>query len=404
MPDFAYTAIDHLGRRFEGTASAADENTLAQLLRGQERYLVEARRSDDVVDLAQIRILERVTRRDVIFFTSQLATIISTGVNMVEGLADIEDQVTKAPMRRVVLALRRDIESGKSLSTAIERHPSVFGDLYVNIVRAGEATGKLDRVLEDLVVQLEWQEALAARIREVSTYPVLVIGLLVVVSAVLVGFTIPRFQQVYSRLAVQVEMPLPTLVIMGVTSFIRTNWLVLIIAGIAAFMFIRLQAESPTGSVTLARFVLKIPVVGELVRKIALARFAHYFGTLHEAGLEVTPSMTIVERLIGNAYISQQFRRATQRVIAGESLSRALKTVGQFPPVVIQMVALGERTGQMTKALENVRRYYDREVDRTVTRSLTLFGPIMLLMLAGVFVTMALAFYLPLFQLMRAVR
>lgn len=140
------------------------------------------------------------------------------------------------------------------------------------------------------------------------------------------------------------------------------------------------------------------------MRKVALSRFAHFFGTLHEAGLEVAPSLALMEKLIGNAYLSQQFRRAVDRVMTGDSLSRALQRVGEFPPVVINMIALGERSGRMAKSLADVRRYFDREVDRTVKQALTLFGPIMLVVLAGVFVIMALAFYLPLFGLLRGIR
>jgi type IV pilus assembly protein PilC len=156
--------------------------------------------------------------------------------------------------------------------------------------------------------------------------------------------------------------------------------------------------------VTFARWMLRVPLLGELLRKIALSRFAHYFGTLHQAGLEVAPSLTLMERLIGNPFLAQRFRRAVDRVLAGEPLSRALTAVGQFSPIVIQMIAVGERTGQMSKSLENVRQYYDREVDQTVDRALTLFGPIMLLVLASVFVLMAVAYYLPLFGLMKVIK
>jgi type IV pilus assembly protein PilC len=153
----------------------------------------------------------------------------------------------------------------------------------------------------------------------------------------------------------------------------------------------------------MARATLRIPVIGDSVRKMAFSRFAHYFGTLHEAGLEVVPTLTLMERVIGNAYLSHRFHFAVNRVIAGESLSRALASVGEFPPVVIQMLSLGEKTGEMAKSLEQVRQYYDREVDASVKRALTMFGPIALIGLASIFVLIAVAFYLPLFNLARAI-
>ena len=405
MPDFAYVAVGASGQRFEGTATAANEDALAKMLRGREQYLVEANvAGSDEIDLSEIRILERITRRDVIFFTTQLSTIVATGVNLVEGLVDVEAQSTKHAMKKVIADMRRDIESGASLSGALQRHPAAFDELYVAIVRSGEATGHVDRALDDLIIQLEWQDRLAQRIREATTYPLMIVGLLVVLLSVLVGFTIPRFTQIYQRVNVNLKMPLPTRIVQTVATGIASNWYVIVAVIVIGYMWYQLRIQTADGKVWAARTTLRIPVVGEAVRKVAFARFAHYFGTLHESGLEVAPSLTLMEHVLGNAYLAQRFRLAVNRVMAGEPLSRALAAVGEFPPLVIQMLALGEKTGQMSKALEQVRKYYDREVDQSVTRALTLFGPIALLALASVFVLIAVAFYLPLFNLARAVR
>lgn len=404
MPNFSYVCVDDAGAELTGMAAADSEDQLAELLRRQGQYLVRTTTASERPALSDIRILEWINRRDIIFFTQQMATVMATGIGIVEGLADIEEQLRKQAMKRVVAAIRRDIESGESLSSALQKHPKVFSELYVNIVRSGEATGKTERALEDLAKQLEWQEELIGRIREVTTYPAIVILMLGVLSIVLVTFTIPRFLAVYERLNAQIELPLPTRMVMAVSEIIRTWWPVILTAFMTAIVSVKLYSQSPDGGVRLARVVMRIPIVGELVRKIALSRFAHYFASLHESGLEVAPSLALIERLIGNAYLSRQFGRAVQRVLSGESLSRALKSVGDFPPVVIQMIALGERSGRMGKALDDVRRYFDAEVDRTIKRSLTLFGPIMLIVLAGTFVMMALAFYLPLFQMLRGIR
>lgn len=404
MPNFSYVCVDDSGVELKGVAPAENEDQLAELLRRQGQYLVRSSAASDARALSEVRILEWINRRDVIFFTQQLATVMATGIGIVEGLEDIETQLRKPAMKRVVAALRRDIESGESLSAALAKHPKAFSELYVNIVRSGEATGHTERALNDLVKQLEWQEELVGRIREVTTYPAIVILMLTVLSIVLVTFTIPRFLTVYERLNTQIELPLPTRIVMTVSDVIRTWWPVLVTGLLTLLVSLKLYSQTPEGSVKTARFIMRIPIVGELIRKIALSRFAHYFASLHESGLEVAPSLSLIERLIGNAYLSRQFGRAVQRVLAGESLSRALRSVGEFPAVVIQMIALGERSGRMSKALEDVRRYYDGEVDRTIKRSLTLFGPIMLVVLAGTFVLMALAFYLPLFQMLRGIR
>jgi len=403
MPEFAYVSVGPDGQRSRGTAVAASEDALAEQLRRQDQYLVEAARADARIDLASVRVFDRVTRRDVIFFTSQLSTVISAGVSLVDGLQDIEAQAVKAPMKTIVADIRRGVERGLSLSSAMERHRSAFDELYVGIVRAGEATGRVDRSLDDLVAQLEWQEALAARVRDAATYPIIIVGLLTVLLTVLVGFTIPRFTQVYQRVNANLTLPLPTRVVQGVATFIAANGLVILAALVVIYLLYRLRVQEPGGLVWRDRWLLRIPVVGDVSRKLALSRFAHFFGTLHESGVDVAPALALMERVIGNAFIARRFSGAVSRVLAGDSLSRALAAVGEFSPLVIQMVALGEKTGQTAKSLQQVRRYYDREVDQSVNRAITLFGPVALVALAGVFVLIAVAFYLPMFNLARAV-
>jgi type II secretory pathway component PulF len=403
MPEFAYVAVGPDGQRFKGTAIAASEDALAEQLRRQDQHLVEAAPADATIDLAAVRVFDRVTRRDVIFFTTQLSTVISAGVNLVDGLRDIEAQAVKAPLKTIIADIRRGVERGMSLSSAMERHPSAFDELYVGIVRAGEATGHVDRSLDDLGKQLEWQEALGARVREAATYPIIIVGLLTVLLTVLVGFTIPRFAQVYQRVNANVTLPLPTRVVQGVASFAAANGLVIVAALVVLYLLYRLRVQEPGGLVWRDRWLLRVPVVGDVSRTLALSRFAHFFGSLHESGVDVAPSLALMDRVIGNAYIAQRFRGAVSRVLAGDSLSRSLAAAGEFSPLVIQMVALGEETGQMSKSLQQVRQYYDREVDQSVNRAMTLFGPIALVALASVFVLIAVAFYLPIFALARAV-
>jgi type II secretory pathway component PulF len=403
MPEFAYVAVGPDGQRFKGTAIAASEDALAEQLRRQDQHLVEAAPADATIDLAAVRVFDRVTRRDVIFFTTQLSTVISAGVNLVDGLRDIEAQAVKAPLKTIIADIRRGVERGMSLSSAMERHPSAFDELYVGIVRAGEATGHVDRSLDDLGKQLEWQESLRARVREAATYPIIIVGLLTVLLTVLVGFTIPRFAQVYQRVNANVTLPLPTRVVQGVASFAAANGLVIVAALVVLYLLYRLRVQEPGGLVWRDRWLLRVPVVGDVSRTLALSRFAHFFGSLHESGVDVAPSLALMDRVIGNAYIAQRFRGAVSRVLAGDSLSRSLAAAGEFSPLVIQMVALGEETGQMSKSLQQVRQYYDREVDQSVNRAMTLFGPIALVALASVFVLIAVAFYLPIFALARAV-
>jgi type II secretory pathway component PulF len=402
MPEFAYVAVGPDGQRVTGRTAAASEDALADALRLRGQYLVEAGPALVPAGPMASRFLDRVTRRDVIFFTSQLATVVGAGLNLVDGLRDIEAQTAKAPLAAIIGDVRRAVERGMSLSSAVERHPAAFGDLYVNIVRAGEATGHVDRALDDLVRQLEWEESVAVRVRDASTYPLIILGLITVLLTVLVGFTIPRFTRVYQNVNANLALPLPTRVVQTVATFVASNALVILIALVVLYLLYRLRVQGPGGKVWRDRWLLRLPVAGDIARKLALSRFAHFFGSLHESGVEVAPSLAIIERVIGNAFIAERFHAAVSRVLAGDPLSRALGAVGEFSPLVIQMVALGEKTGQMSKALQQVRQYYDREVDRSVNRAVTLFGPIALIVLASIFVLIAVAFYLPMFNLARA--
>src|SRR5688572_15823372 len=293
MPNFSYVCVDDNGLELEGVLTAENEDQLADLLRRQGQYLVRTTPASTRTGLADIRILERINRRDIIFFTQQLSTVMATGVGRVEGLGDVESQLKKQGMKRVVGGLRRDIEAGESLSTAMAKHPKAFSDLYVNVVKAGEATGTIERALDDLVAQLEWQADLSARIREVSTYPLLVVVMLGVLSVVLVGFTIPRVMAVYERLNAQIELPLPTRMVMAASAIARTYWSLFLTALMTVVVSLRMYGQTPHGAVRLSRIAMRTPVIGELLRKIALSRFAHYFASLHDSGLEVAPSLAL---------------------------------------------------------------------------------------------------------------
>jgi type IV pilus assembly protein PilC len=403
MPEFTYVAVGPDGQRRHGIAMAPNEDALAEQLRQRQEYLVEAGQTAPGGRFGSVRVLDRVTRRDIIFFTSQLSAVIGAGVNLVEGLRDIEAQAVKPPLKAIVADVRRGVERGMSLSSALERHPKAFGELYVSIVRAGEATGRVDKALDDLVQQLEWQETTRTRVREAAAYPILVVGLLTVLLVVLIGFTIPRFARVYASVNANLELPLPTRVVQAAGSFVAANGLVILAAVAVLYVLYRLRVQAPGGPEWRDRWILNVPVIGDVSRKLALSRFAHYFGSLHESGVDVAPSLAIIERVIGNAHIARRFRSAVTRVLAGDPLSRALGAVGEFSPLVIQMVALGEKTGQMSKSLQQVRQYYDREVDRAVNGAIGVFGPLALMALAGVFVLIAVAFYLPIFNLARAI-
>ncbi|NKB87569.1 MAG: hypothetical protein GKS06_05060 [Acidobacteria bacterium] len=401
MPRFSYVAKNDTGAEIKGVESAVSRDTLADQLANRGLYLVKANSGS----LSGIHI-ERITRKDLVVFTSQLLPVVATGVPLLTGLEDLEATVEKQKLRNVVRGLRAGLERGSSLSDSMARYPSVFTDVYVNTVRAGEESGKLEEALAELRDFLEWQLDMRQRIRNILAYPIMVVGALLALNVVIVTIAIPRFQSVYASLQnnQDFDLPLPTRFVLAYstlfTEYLPAVTLVLLGATILFLLWIGTSA----GRVSWDRLKLRIPIFGELLRKVSFSRFAHHFGTMYGSGVSVTQCLEVVKGAVGNAYIAQVVGYVNRRVLSGQPLAVAMRETGEFPSVVVQMVGTAERTGRMEEALQSVIRFFDREVDSTVRRVTTYMGRILLAFLAGVLVLMGTAFYLPLFRLINSIQ
>jgi len=350
--------------------------------------------------------IEFLTRRDLVVFTSQLLPIVATGVPLLTGLEDLEESVAKQKLKNVVSGLRAGLERGSSLSDSMARYPSVFTDVYVNTVRAGEASGKLENALVELRDFLEWQLDLREQVRNILAYPIMVVGALIALNVVIVTFAIPRFQSVYASLenSQDFALPLPTRFVLAYSSLFTDYLPALLLFVLGTTILFLLWIGTPEGRVRWDRLKLRIPVFGELLRKVSFSRFAHHFGTMHASGVSVTHCLDVVKGAVGNEYIARVVEYVNGRVRSGRPLASAMRETGEFPSVVVQMVGTAERTGRMEEALAGVIRFFDREVDTTVRRVTTYMGPILLVFLAGVLVLMGTAFYLPLFRLINTIQ
>jgi len=401
MPQFSYVAKNDIGATVKGVESAVTRDTLADQLANRGLYLVRASSSS----LSGVHI-EFLTRRDLVVFTSQLLPIVATGVPLLTGLEDLEESVDKQKLKNVVRGLRAGLERGRSLSDSMARYPSVFTDVYVNTVRAGEESGKLEDALAELRDFLEWQLDLREQVRNILAYPIMVVGALIALNVVIVTFAIPRFQSVYAGLqsSGDFELPLPTRFVLAY-SMLFTDYLpALLLTVLGTAILFLLWVGTPAGRVRWDRLKLRLPVFGELLRKVSFSRFAHHFGTMYASGVSVTQCLDVVKGAVGNAYIARVVEYVNRRVRSGQPLALAMRETGEFPNVVVQMVGTAERTGQMEEALAGVIRFFDREVDTTVRRVTTYMGPILLVFLAGVLVLMGTAFYLPLFRLINTIQ
>ena len=403
MTRFSYVAKDTVGSTVTGIESASNREALADRLAERGLYLMSLR-NEFVSNLSGLHI-ERVTKKDLVMFTSQLIPVVASGVPLLAALTDLEENVVKQTLKNVVRNLRVGLESGQSLSATISRYPNVFSDVYINTVRAGEESGRLEESLVELRDFLEWQLDLTQRIRNIFAYPMIVVVALLALNYVIVTVAVPRFRQVYRQLQANSEfgLPWPTRFVVGYSDlFANYGSLVALVAVGSAIAFV-LWIGTDRGRLAWDRFKLRIPVFDQLLRKVSFSRFAHHFGTMYSSGVGITRSLDVVKGAMGNAYLAQVVDYVSKRVGGGQTLAVAMRETKEFPNVVVQMVGTAERTGRMEQALANVIRFFDREVDASVRRTTTYLGPVLLAMLAAVLLLMGTAFYLPLFRLLTAI-
>lgn len=398
MPEFRYKARDEYGELVKGVMAAENEERLADLLQEQGLYLLKSTQPNGF----RLALPTRIKRRDLILLTTHLAAGTAGGISLLDSLRTFAQDTPNDRFRQIVLALADDVTAGSTFSEALNRHPKVFSEVYVNMVRAGETTGRLDQVLEDLVEFLEWQETLASTIRQAIAYPIVVLVAIIGLITLLITFVLPQLIPVFQKL--NVELPLPTRVLIAVSITLNRYWYLILLGLVGSVTGLTLFLRTARGRALFDRVILKVPVVGGVVHRIALSRFARHLSALYLAGVDFILSLSVVERLIGNQVLERIIRAAREQVTGGSLLSSALRGTGLIPPLVVQMVATGETTGELGETLQKVAQYYDREVQESVRRATALIEPAALVLLAGMVLFVALSILLPLYRMVGAIR
>jgi type II secretory pathway component PulF len=394
--EWQYKAKNDEGRTITGIMEAEDEDALASALDLQNLFLVEASPATKKESLGGRQ--ARIKPRDVLNFTIDLSTILSSGIPITDGLQDLADSSEHTKLKHVIEDILASINAGSSLSGAFERHPHVFDTLYVSIVRAGETSGNLDRVLSDLAVFLEWKGDLRRDVIQAMIYPMMVLMAIAGLVVLLATVVFPQFATVLNQS--KGPVPLPTRILFFLSTVFRFYWwigLAGIIFGVIGFWF---WIRTPNGRAMWDAFKLRVPVAGNLVRDIALSRFCHFFQILFSAGVDISQTLTIVEQLIGNTVLAEATRLVRNEVRAGNSISASLEQTGKFPTMVIRMFHIGEQSGQLVGSLEKTCRYYDKEIPATIKRVFSILEPMLYVFLAVIVLTVALAIYMPLYQMM----
>ncbi|HSQ15094.1 MAG TPA: type II secretion system F family protein, partial [Candidatus Binatia bacterium] len=319
------------------------------------------------------------------------------GVSLVSGLSDVAEQSTNPEFREVLRDIRRNIQSGATLSGAFALHPDVFPEVFVSIMRAGEVTGNLDGALSDLNRFLLWQEELGKTIRQATYYPVTVVGMVSGLIVLLFTFVFPRFLSIFKGAAI--DLPLPTRVVIAISEFFRDYGLYALAVLVLGIVALRMYVRTEAGRLRVDGWKLKIPLVGEVIRAIEMSKFSHFTASLFRAGVETTQTLAVVEKVMGNRVLAAVVRQAREEMIAGGGLSVALRKSGEFPPMVLRMVSAGESSGNLDDTLDNVSAYYDREVPAIVKKTFAILEPAMTILLALVVLGAALSFFLALYKM-----
>ncbi|MBI4341355.1 MAG: type II secretion system F family protein [Candidatus Omnitrophica bacterium] len=339
----------------------------------------------------------RSGRSHLVLTTRQLATLVKAGMPLLRALRTVADQLDPGPLRDVFGLVSSDVESGVKLSEALAGHPAWFPPYYINMVRAGEVGGLLDEILRRLAELLEKQARLRERVKSALMYPAFVLVAAVSILIVLMAFVVPTFLEMFTELGS--ALPLPTRMLVTLCTVVRTWWWVVLLGLIGVVMLLRGLSRTPAGRRAIDRAALSAPLVGSLVERLLIARFARTFGTLIASGVPILSALETVRATVTNAVIDEALQEVEQSLKVGESLARPMELSGVFPPLVTRMVALGEETGQLDQMLMQVADSYEDEVDVQLSGLTQLLEPLLIVLVGGIVGFIVIAMFLPLISL-----
>jgi type IV pilus assembly protein PilC len=343
-----------------------------------------------------------IKMRDVVIFTRQFSTMINAGLPLVQALDILAKQTENKTLSEVTRAVVFDVESGHTVADALAKHPNAFSDLYVNMVAAGEAGGILDTILMRLATFMEKNDALVRKVKGAMIYPGVIMSVAVIAICVLLIFVIPVFESMFG--SVGLALPLPTRIVIALSRFLKGYWY-LIGAGIGgSFFLVKRYYATPGGKLQIDKAMLKVPVLGDVLRKSAVSRFTRTLGTLISSGVSILDGLEITAKTAGNRVIQDAIMASRASIAGGDTIAAPLQKSAVFPPMVISMIAVGEQTGGLDEMLSKIADFYDEEVDAAVSGLLSLLEPVMIVFLGIVVGGMVVAMYLPIFDMINAVQ
>jgi type IV pilus assembly protein PilC len=399
---YQYTGRDLSGKLVSGSLVADSQQLVVSRL--QEMGYIPIRvttRGSRGLNL-EINLRRKVPIKDLAVMSRQFATMVTSGLPILRSLAILEQQTESKVLAKAVSEIRVEIERGSSLSNAMAKHPKVFNDLFVAMVRAGEAGGVLEAVLLRLADNLEREVSLRRRIKSAMTYPVVVLGFVTLILMAMLLFVVPQFKSIYAQL--NGVLPLPTRILLSVSDTIRHRFLIVAaVVAIAVYAFRRYK-KTERGREQWDRLKLRFPIFGPLFQKSALARFARVLGVLNRSGVPILQSLDVVADTVNNSLMSKAVQDVKESVRQGESLAKPLARHEIFPPMVVQMLSVGEETGALDTMLEKIAIFYDDEVTATVDSLTAIIEPVMIFIVGGAVGVSVIALYLPMFNIIKLIK
>lgn len=400
MATFTYQAVDPGGKTVRSTIDAESEQLAIAKLQAMNYTVLDLGEAKASTGLFGLRRMQRVKMNSLVVFSRQFATMVNAGVNILKCLDILEAQTRDPALKPVIREVRKDVVGGSSLTDALAKHPRVFSKLFVSMVRAAEAGGILDQILERLSTFLEKEMEITGRIKGAMVYPTVVLIFAIGVVIAMFLFVLPTFKDIFRDFGQ--ELPLITRALFAVSDVVRAWWFMIPTLPLGAAWFLRWYYGTETGRWTLDQIKLRIPVIGELVQKMAISRFSRTFGTLVSSGVPVLRALEIVAETAGNVVIANAVNEARASVREGQKISAPLAASGLFPQMVTQMIDIGEETGRMSDMLIKVANFYDTEVDVAVKALTSLIEPALIIFLGGIVGFIVSSIMVPMFTMINA--
>jgi type IV pilus assembly protein PilC len=408
MPLFQYEAMDATGKEVRAEIDAPSQEEAISRIRGQGQFPTHIRLKGRTARAAgpskkgKTFAIGRVGMKQLTQFTRQMSTLQDAGLPILRSLRILEGQTKPGVLKNALQDIIEDVEAGSTLSEAMEKHPKAFDRLYVHTVRAGEAGGVLDQILRKLADFMEKAVALKRRIVGAMIYPAMVISIAIIILIAIMKWIVPKFIDIFAKFKIP-QLPLPTRILVGFSHFVGSYWYLLVLVPILLWAILRMTKASRKGQYMLDWVKMKIPIVGSITNRTAIARFARTLGTLISSGVPILEALNITRETVGNAVVSRALGQVHDSIREGESIAGPLRQSGVVDPIVVNMVDVGEETGELDKMLIKVADTYDSEVDHLVGSLMSAMEPLLVVVLGATIGSIVIALFLPLVELIKTV-